>query len=74
MKNVQALGLALAALGLAACGGPPARTQTTSTTSTDRLEGGGEVRRTSSERTEVQRDGAQSTDRTETTQSNQPPP
>ncbi len=72
MTNIKLLAFSLATFGLAACGGP-ARTQTTSTTSMERTEGGGEVRRTSTETTEVQNDGAQTTDRTETTQTSTPP-
>lgn len=57
-----------------ACGGAPARTDTSSTTSVVRGTEGGEMRRTSTETREVGRDGAQSTESTETVTTSVPAP
>lgn len=61
-------------LAFGACGSAPSSTQTTHTTSVERPESGGEVRRDSTETVEVAHDGSQSTDRTESTQTTTPPP
>jgi ABC-type glycerol-3-phosphate transport system substrate-binding protein len=74
MKNIVLLALALATLGLAACGSTPARTETNTTSSTSRTEGGGEIRHSTTETRETADDGAQTTERVETTQTSTPPP
>jgi len=58
---------------LPACGSTPARTETTTSTSVEHGPEGGEVRRSSTETTEVEHDGASTTDRTETTSTSTPP-
>lgn len=65
--------LAIAGMGVLGCGGPT-HTSTTTTRSTDRPQGGGEVSRSSTETTQVQSDGAQTVDRTESTQTSTPAP
>lgn len=63
----------LITLALAGCGSP-ARTETTSTTRVEHRQGGGEVRHTSQETVETSEDGSQTTNRTESTQTETPPP
>lgn len=65
--------LAIAGLGVVGCGGP-AHTSTTTTSSTDRPESGGETNHTSTETTQVQTDGSQTVDHSETTQTSTPAP
>ena len=59
---------------LPACGGGPARTETTTTDTVERGDEGGEMRRSSTETREVDRDGAETTDSTVTTSTSTPPP
>lgn len=74
MTSLQLLSVvAVLSLGIAACGGP-GRTETTSTTSHETTESGGEIRTSSSETTETGGDGATTTERTETTQTSTPAP
>ena len=72
MAPIKTLTLSLFVLCLTACGSSPALTETTTTTSVERPESGGEVRRSSTETHEVADDGSQTTDRTETTQTTTP--
>jgi hypothetical protein len=65
--------LMLAGVGVLGCGGP-AHTSTTTTTSTDHPESGGEVQHRTTETTQTQADGAQTVDHTETTQTTTPAP
>lgn len=65
--------LLLALVSIPACGSAPAHSETTTTTSVTRPEGGGEVHRESTETTETERDGSTETERTETTRSSTPP-
>ena len=72
MTRIKTLTITFLALTLGACGSSPARTQTTTTESTQRTEGGGEVRHESTETTEVQTEGAHTTEHTETTHTTTP--
>ena len=72
MTPTKTLTVALFVLCVGACGSP-ALTETTRTSSVQRLDSGGEVRRSSTETREVADDGSQTTDRTETTQTTTPP-
>ncbi len=65
--------LTVAGLGVLGCGGAP-HTSTTTTSSTDYPEGGGQVQHRSTETTQTQADGAQTVDHTETTQTTTPAP
>ncbi|MGE0790563.1 MAG: hypothetical protein AB7S26_33100 [Sandaracinaceae bacterium] len=58
---------------IAACGSTPVMTETTTTTRVQRPEGGGEIRRTSTETREVEEDGSQTTETNVSTQSSVPP-
>lgn len=72
MNNVTKLIFASIALLLPACGGSPARTETTTTESVVRPENGGETRQQTSETVEVSQDGSATTERTESTQTTTP--
>lgn len=61
-------------VSLPACGSPPARTETNTASSVEHSSEGGEIRRSSTETREVAQDGAETTDRTETTTTSTPPP
>ena len=72
MSNVHKIIFASIALILPACGSSPARTETTTTNSVVRPEGGGETHQQTSQTTEVAQDGSQTTERTESTQTTTP--
>jgi hypothetical protein len=73
MTPTKTLTLSLFTLCIGACGSSPALTETTTTTSVQRTDSGGEVRSSSTETREVADDGSQTIDRTETTQTTTPP-
>lgn len=73
LQGMAILAASLTAVALAACGAAPSRTETTTSDTVERAEGGGEVRRSTTQTSETSADGVQTVDRTETTETSPAP-